>query len=165
MGMDEELALHSQKVRFSREATIALYRDVINMPGADRCTCTYCRNFAAQRNKAYPEEFLHLLNQLGANSLKEWEAFEYGIADENPKTWLYGGWFLFCGKLIEGTDHRPKQPKPFAFWFTSSFPNATLPKNQEICAVEFLAEIPWVLAEMPDAKKGCKNSSLFVGIV
>jgi hypothetical protein len=145
-SVEKELQVGQQNIRFDREATVALYRDTITVPGADRCICISCKNFAAQRDKAYPEEFLHLLAELGINPLREWEAFDYDSGLEKKRGHLYGGWFLFSGELIGGAEERPKTEQPtFAHWFTTSFPRGTLPRDAKLCAVEFLARLPWIL--------------------
>jgi hypothetical protein len=147
--METELSVGRQKVRFDREATVELYRQKITIPGADSCTCVPCKNFAAQRDKVFPEEFNQFLRSIGIDPLREWEAFDYHFG-VNPDGHLYGGWFLFVGGLVEGIDKRPEpQPEPFAYWFTASFPTGTLPIGPKYCAVEFLARIPWLLPEAP----------------
>jgi|SRR5215469_12617055 len=146
--MDKELRVGLQRVRFNCEATRGLYRDLIAVPGSERCTCISCKNFAAQRTKIFPEEFLTFLKELGVDPPHEWEAFDYDFGPENPHTHLYGGWFLFCGELIEGLDKKSELgARTFAHWFTTSFPASTLPKEVKLCAVEFLARIPWILPE------------------
>ena len=147
--MDASMSVGGQKILFDHEATIELYCGTITVPGADSCSCIYCRNFAKQRRAIYPDEFKMLLARLGVDPLKEWEAFELGSGTTEPNHRVYGGWFLFCGELVEGADLHPKG-LPFSFCFTTSFPNATLPDVQKTCAVEFFAEIPWVLIEAPD---------------
>ena len=102
-----------------------------------------------QRQLIYPDEFESLLDCLGADPSREWEVYELGPYVTNPNHWLYGGWFLFCGELIEGADVQV-EIQPFSFRFTTSFPNATLPGGLKICAIDFLAAIPWVLPEAPD---------------
>lgn len=148
--MDNELILGQQRILFDQEKTVALYRQTITVPGADRCTCIPCKNFAAQRGRVFDEEFCQFLRELGVDALKEWEAFDYNFDVKKPrKNLLYGGWFVFVGELIEGFDKRPQpEQKAFAYWFTTSFPAGTLPAGLKLCAVEFLAEIPWVLSEM-----------------
>jgi hypothetical protein len=147
--MERERSVGEQKIRFDREATVTLYGDRIKVPGADQCDCIGCKNFAAQRSKVYPEDFLRLLEELGADPLKEWEAFDYDFGRENLKSHLYGGWFLFCGELVDGAEKRPERPG-FSYWFTTSFPAATVPHDVKVCAVEFITELPWVLSEMPE---------------
>jgi hypothetical protein len=148
--MEKELYVGQQKILFDREATVALYRQTIMIPGADQCSCIPCKNFAAQRERLFPEEFHLFLRELGVDPLKEWEAFDYNFDPKTPrKNLLYGGWFLFAGELVEGLDKRPKpEQKLFAYWFTSSFPTGRLPTGLKLCAIEFLAEIPWVLPEI-----------------
>jgi hypothetical protein len=149
-SVENELYVGRQKILFDREATVALYRQTIMVPGADRCSCIGCKNFATQRGKLFPEEFLQFLIELGVDPLKEWEAFDYDFDPKKPrKHALHGGWFLFAGELVEGFDKRPEPAqKGFAYWFTTSFPTGTLPKDLKLCAIEFLAEIPWVLPEI-----------------
>ena len=147
--MDASISLGRQIIRFDREATIKLYRETITVPGADSCDCLYCRNFAKQRQAIYPDEFMMLLNRLGADSTKEWEPYELGPWDAKPNHRLYGGWFLFCGEIVEGASVQA-EGLPFSYRFTTSFPNGTLPGAVKICAVDFLAAIPWVLQEAPD---------------
>jgi len=147
--MDASISVGKQKIRFDREATIELYRGTITAPGADSCDCLYCRNFAKQRHDIYPAEFRTLLDRLGADPKKEWEAYELGSCPTKPNHHLYGGWFLFCGELTEGAEAQA-EGLPFTFRFTTSFPNGTLPDGLKICAVDFLAAIPWLLSEAPD---------------
>jgi len=147
--MDESISVGSQTVWFDRQSTLRLYRDTITVPGADSCGCVYCRNFAVQRQTIYPQEFCTLLGRLGIDARKEWEAFDLDFGSTRPQKHLYGGWFLFCGEMTEPSDKSP-EAEPFSFCFTTKFPNGSLPQKQKICAVEFVAEIPWVLPESPD---------------
>ena len=149
--MERELQVGQQKIRFDREATVALYRDKITAPGAERCGCTSCKNFAAHRNKAYPKEFLDLLETLGINPLMEWEAFDYDVEQESRQNHLYGGWFLFSGELIEGIEERPGPDIPaFAHWFTKSFPSGTFSQDAKLGAVEFITHVPWGLTALSE---------------
>ena len=150
--MEKELCVGQQKILFDRDATVALYRQTITVPGADNCSCISCKNFATQRGKVFPEKFLQLLKELGVDPLKEWEAFDYDFDARSPHgPVLYGGWFLFAGELVEGVDKRSQlQQDGFAHWFTTSFPGGTLPTDVKLCAVEFLARIPWVVPKIPE---------------
>lgn len=145
--MQSELRLAQQTVLFDQDATAALYRDTITVPGADSCKCISCQNFAAQRGRVFPEAFIQFLKELGVDPLKEWEAFDYDFDARNAKrSVLCGGWFLFVGQVVEGLDKRREQPdEGFAYWFTTNFPTGTLPPHLKLCAVEFLGQIPWVL--------------------
>ena len=143
--MEEELQIGSQTVRFNREKTVALYQERFVVGGADSCSCASCKNLALHRDKIYPEEFLQLLERLGADRLKEWEAFDYDPF-EKPDTHLCGGWFIFCGEIIKGQDqHLQGTGRNFRYCFTSSFPNGTLPTDKKFCAVKFVVDVPWVI--------------------
>jgi hypothetical protein len=150
--MEKELCVGQQKILFDREATVTLYQQTIMIPGADECKCNPCKNFAVQRGKLFPEEFLLILKKLGVDPLKEWEAFDYNFDPKTPrKNVLCGGWFVFAGQLVEGLNKRPEsEQEQFAYWFTTSFPVGTLPTGLKLCAIEFLAQIPWVLPAIPE---------------
>jgi hypothetical protein len=149
--VNTELHISPQHAKYDRNSTIALYRETITKAGADECNCTYCQNFAAQRTSAYTREFLDLLERIGADPCKELEVFDLGRASEDSGHRLYGGWFPFCGAIIEGGDWRPEhKPKSFTYWITDSFPSGGLPKG--VCAIEFLCELPWLIPEQPEAR-------------
>ena len=141
----EELRLGDQFVRYDRQATVTAY---VGIPsgGAERCGCSYCRNFAAQRNLAYPEAFRTLLDQLGIYSRKEGEAYEMGPARDGTR--LYGGWFFFVGELIEKGE-RLIQGGDFQYWFRPSFPRPPASFGNQVAAIEFSTQVPWVLEESP----------------
>jgi hypothetical protein len=143
--METSLSLGNQQIRFDRDATLALYQSTVTKSGADSCACTYCRNFAEQREVIFTDEFKALLDCLGIDYQKEWEVFELGATATDPLTIRYGGWFLFCGELTEGPDEHPE--RPFSFCFSTRFPNATLPHDRSFCVVEFTAAVRWILSE------------------
>jgi hypothetical protein len=73
----EQIRLRVQVFRFDRERTRLAYSSM-KSGDAERCGCTYCLNFAAQRSTAYPEVFRLLLDQLGIDPEKEGEVYESG---------------------------------------------------------------------------------------
>jgi hypothetical protein len=147
--VERKLQVGRQKIRFDREATVALYRDKITAAGADECSCAYCKNFAAYRDRAYPEGFVHLLEIIGINPRREWEAFESGLVPGSRREHFYGGWFLFSGELIEGAEEFFGPDRAvFAHRITTCFPTGTLSKDAKLCAVEFATQIPWVVSDI-----------------
>jgi len=86
-----EMRVGDQTIRYDREATAAAYENIER-------GCASCKNFAAQRNLAYPSSFLAILQQLGIDAAKEGEAFECGPVEDGCR--LYGGWFHFVGELV-----------------------------------------------------------------
>jgi hypothetical protein len=87
--VENELYMGQQKTLFDREATAALYLQTIMVPGADRCICIPCKNFAAQRGTAFPEKFARLLKELGAGPLKEWELVDYNSTQSVPTNMFF----------------------------------------------------------------------------
>jgi len=142
----EELRLGDQLIRYDREATAAAYSNLLS-GDADRCKCVYCRNFAAQRATVYPQAFRALLAQVGIDPKKEGEVYDAGGADERRMR-PTGGWFYFVGELIEKGE-RLVQAGDFQYWFQPSFPKPPASFGKRVAAIEFSAEVPWVLEEDP----------------
>jgi hypothetical protein len=110
------------------------------MPAA---ACGDCKNFAQFRSQAYGPALLALLERLGIDPLKEWEAYSFGDAVEGRIP--YGGWFVFVGEWSPASKCRNIQEsgkQPESFSFTDSFPNATQKFGAKILAVQFLVEVP-----------------------
>jgi len=145
MGM--EIRVGEQGIVCDRDATAALYANAITAAGDDEDEeCLLWKNFAAQRGSLYPAEFLRLLNEIGADPLKDVGAFIYECEpghSHNP----CGGYFVFVGELLEGMAWRPQhRPGSFTFWFTPHFPHAGLPQDVKLCATEFWTEVPSVIS-------------------
>jgi hypothetical protein len=137
-------------VRHDRAATVAHYQTVAH-GDADRCGCSFCRNFALQRSTTFPADFLRLLERLGIDPAREAEVYEMGPAADGLR--LYGGWFCFVGDFAR-TEEWPVAafgaPR-FDIGFTSSFPKPQGPHRDAMRAVEFSAPLLWLLPnESPD---------------
>jgi hypothetical protein len=151
----ELLKIGDQLIRFDRARTVAAYSR-IDQSWADKCRCVPCRNFAAQRNSAFPHSFLYLLNQLGIDSLKEGEV--YGCYPMPSGKRQYGGWFFFGGILLESGEQN-KTEDGISYFVTgpgkmpSPIPRDAFGPNP--LALDFTIEIPWVLLdEDPDEPYG-----------
>ena len=142
----EELRLGDQLVRYDREATVAAY-GALPSGGADRCGCVHCRNFAAQRADVYPQAFCTLLDNLGIDASKEGEVYDM-VGPFDDKVRPTGGWFYFVGELIEKGE-RLVQAGDFQYWFQPSFPRPPASFGEEVAAIEFSTQVPWVLDEDP----------------
>src|SRR4051812_35650631 len=89
------------KLACNVEATREAYAK-IDRGGPEECGCNTCKNFAAARQHAYPQEVRLLFEQLGIDLNKEAEVYhncklETGLHD-------YGGWFHFIGTVETGPD-------------------------------------------------------------
>jgi hypothetical protein len=145
-----EMTIGDQTVRYDRDATAAVY-GTIEHGDAEKCGCIFCKNFAVQRDIAYPASFRALLEQLGIDPKKEGEAFEYGPVAEGCH--LYGGWFYFVGEMVtagERTSNATKS-REFAFWFTATFPGAAAFGSGPLLAIEFATHVKWLLPDDPDS--------------
>ena len=143
-----ELRVGDRVILFDQELTRRTY-SAIERGGADICTCSYCRNYAAQRMVAYPEAFLGLLEQLGIDPTKEDEVYETHF--ENGLT-HYGGWFFLSGKLRIVGEHLWKDTQShFQFHFTDAKQRPSPPKDfgDHVIAIDFLTKIPWIIEGEP----------------
>jgi hypothetical protein len=139
-----------QKVRYDREQTKKAY-SAIQTGDAERCGCSYCRNFAAQRSTAFPENFRLLLDQLGIDPEKEGEVYECG---PEGALRVYGGWFYFAGELVEPGDRLTDAGSGFQYYFADAkhLPAPAADFGQSVAAVEFYARLPWVISEQPEGR-------------
>jgi hypothetical protein len=141
-----EFRIGDQLIRFDREATIIAYSEM-RQGGADCCTCAGCRNFVLLRDKAYPDTFRSLLNQLGIDARKEGEAVHYGPEGDLH---LYGGWFYFVGEVVELGERLTAAEGAIQYWFSNSFPQPPESFRGPVAALEFSTELPWVLEVSED---------------
>jgi hypothetical protein len=142
----EELRLGDQRILYDREATVTAYNSLLS-GDADRCNCVHCRNFAAQRATVYPTAFRALLDQLGIDPNKEGEVYDM-VGPFEDRIRPTGGWFYFVGELIEG-GAKLIQVGDFQYWFQPSFPRPPAFFGKQVAAIEFSAQVPWVLNEDP----------------
>ena len=142
------IELGDQVIEYDRELTQRAYSD-IKGGDADRCGCSYCRNFSAQRRTAFPAEFLNLLDRIGIDAGKEGEVYDCGVVDELR---IYGGWFYFAGKLIEAGERLATLAADFQYWVGDGkhMPKAPADFGSDVLAVEFYSKLPWILPEKPD---------------
>ncbi len=153
-----EVRAGDQVVRYDREATAAIYGG-LKHGFAEECGCVFCRNFAAQRDKAYPASFRELLEQIGIDPNKEVEAFEYGPVGDGIHR--YGGWFYFVGEMVTWGARNVNPPDAvhyFDFFFTSVGPLAPAFRGVPRLTVEFNADLEWVLPEPPEYKTASKDT-------
>jgi hypothetical protein len=143
----EQKELGDQVIRYDREQTVRAYSP-IERGEAERCGCSYCLNFAAQRTAAYPDDFRALLNELGIDPEKEGEVYECG--PDGPLR-IYGGWFYFAGELIAPGERMTETTSGFQFFFADAkhLPSPKGDFGTNVLALEFITKLPWVMAEKP----------------
>jgi hypothetical protein len=143
----EQIQLGDQVIRFDKDRTRLAYS---SMKGGDaeRCGCSYCRNFAAQRSTTYPDVFRSLLDQLGIDPEKEGEVYESG---PEGSLRMYGGWFYFAGELTHSGERMTDSDSGFQYWFADAknLPKPAVDFGPSVLAVEFLTRLPWVIPDQP----------------
>ena len=146
--MMQRLQLGDQVILYDVARTRDAYAKMTS-GDAERCGCAYCRNFAAQRSVAYPENFLQSLILLGINPDKEGEIYECG---SESSLWRYDGWFYLSGQLLEAGERLTDAGSGFQFYFVDArrLPKPATDFGENILAIEFCgAKLPWVIAEQP----------------
>jgi hypothetical protein len=143
----EQIQLGDQVIRFDRERTRQAYSSV-KVGDAERCGCSYCRNFAAQRSTAYPQVFRSLLDQLGVDPEKEGEVYESGL---DGSLRMYGGWLYFSGGIVRPGERMTDTGSGFQYWFTDAknLPKPVVDFGPSVLAVEFWTRLPWVILDQP----------------
>jgi len=136
-----------QRIKYDREQTGRAYAE-LKSGDAERCGCSSCRNFAAQRSTAYPDSFRRLLDQLGVDWKKEGEVYECG---PEGSLRVYGGWFYLVGELIEPGERMTDAGFGFQYYFVDAkrLPKPGADFGQNVLAVEFSAKLPWVISDQP----------------
>jgi hypothetical protein len=122
----------------------------------EKCGCSPCRNFAAQRAEIYPPAVQDLFGALGINANREAEVSHFARLASGRH--LYGGWFHFVGAILDGRDAAVQvaenvwQPElqlvtdRFKMGFTSRLALVAEPfKGLQLAQLEFSTELPWTL--------------------
>jgi hypothetical protein len=143
----DEIQSGDQRVRFDQALTTTAYQTVPS-GDAERCGCSYCLNFAAQRSSAYPSKFRLMLAKIGIDPDKEGEVYELGPDGGNR---IFGGWFYFAGEVAEGGGRNSTLPN-FEYWFVNArqLPEPPADFGEKVAAVEFITTSPWVLTYPPE---------------
>jgi hypothetical protein len=135
------------------ETTRHIYSQ-ITRGSPEECACRDCRNFAASREIAYPQEAKRLLESLGIDWHKEAEIYHitrWGSSGLHA----YAGWFHLVGVTLNGPpteEIRHIEPYKLTQAF-SLFPYSQLGlvrdvfRGFELVQLEFRTEAPWVLDE------------------
>jgi len=128
----------------------------IERGGPEECDCNSCKNFAAARQYAFPQEARSLLEQLGIDIDKEAEVYHNCKLESGLHN--YGGWFHFIGSIEDGPDSKrqiaensfaldlERMDNRFAMGFTAQ--TALVPRSfgdQPVIQVEFQAEVNWLI--------------------
>lgn len=143
----DQLQLGDQVIRFDRNKTRQAYSSM-KSGDAERCGCSYCQNFAAQRSTVYPEVFHSLLDQLGIDPGKEGAVYESG---PDGSLRMYGGWLYFAGELVRSGERMIDTGSGFQYWFADAkkLPKPEADFGPSVLAVEFWTRLPWVIPDQP----------------
>ena len=129
------------EIEFDRELTTQAF---LHLPA--QCDCAYCRNFLIAFQKSAPE-FVALLQRLGIDPAQPAEIVHYN--DNRDGTHHYGWWYHFVGQIISGTESWEDFAQGMKIELRDKDELAPKDFPRPIIQVEFLSNLPWVLAEKP----------------
>jgi hypothetical protein len=128
------------------------------LPVGSGCDCQECRNFFAAIDRAFPQEFTCIADELGIDTAKPAELAHFGRENEGPL--IVGGWFHFVGSILAGADamrfdaqgtgqsYLEHLTSAFQLGFTSQLALVPEPfKSYSVVQLEFQTLVPWVLPE------------------
>ena len=143
----DQIQVGQQIIRFDTDRTRKAYA-LMERGDAERCGCSYCRNFSAQRSTVYPQNFRSLLEQLGIDPEKEGEVYECG--PENSLR-LYGGWFYFAGELTGPDERVTDSNSDFQYWFADAkqYPAPAVDFGKSVMSLQFVTKLPWIISDQP----------------
>jgi hypothetical protein len=139
-----ELRFGSYVILHDKAATVAAYERLARGE-YERCHCSACRNFAAQRNSVFPEAALDLFSALGIDPEYEGEVFLYS-RDRGTGLYTYGGWYYFVATILQDGDI--EELGKFSFHFGTSFPKPPPPfEGVPVLTVDFNVQLRWAIDE------------------
>jgi hypothetical protein len=112
----------------------------------ETCSCLYCRNFVAARDKIFSEEFLCIMKETGIDPKKDMHTCH--IVELDGGLHLYQIDYYFTGDIISG----PSVNKPVNSGSFNITGNVSYRKNEfpsPALVLECYLHIPWVLNEKP----------------
>jgi hypothetical protein len=116
--------------------------------GAEKCGCSYCRNFALARELAFPQPLRSALESAGIDWRKESEAVHY-YQEPNGGN-IYDVWVNFIG-VVENGDPFAMPPVQITAYNDNDHyaPKSALFDGRTVGRIEVRVTLPWVLAEHP----------------
>lgn len=142
--MHMRLSIGGYEIEFDQAATAGCYA-AIPVPGPEACGCAYCRNWVAAREQVLPSKLKDILSQLGIPSDGEIEVWE-APAESRPH--LYGGWYLFVGRVVSGEIGQEFTIDGFRLSFAVNRSYAVAAFAwQQVCELVFITEIDEFLPE------------------
>ncbi len=131
----------------------------VNESGADKCDCSFCKNYIARRPKLFDTQLLSFFNDLGIDSTKEYEVCY--LNRESNGLHLYTTWFDFVGQILDEPDLRVQLPNgkftkesysinsnlSISFAETSKPANSFFNEIDKIVQMTFILTIPWTVSD------------------
>ena len=151
----ETLQIGPWVIKYDADSTRKVYEHIPD-GDADGCVCEFCLNFAAAREKIYPNDIRTLFDRIGIDYKKESEVFHCN--KENSGLHCYSGEFCFVG-IAENTEEAYELSEDRAnvltfeddsqnfVWSFSAKATRHLSvfEDKPIATFLFAARVPWTL--------------------
>ena len=114
--------------------------------GADKCDCSFCKNYIAKRPKLFDTQLISLFNDLWVDNTKEYEVCY--LNRESNGFHLYTTWFDFAGQILDGPDFDScnlTSNLSIAFAEKSKPADSFFNKVVKVVQMTFTLTIPWMI--------------------
>ena len=139
-----------------RNLTTDIYSS-IEKGGADKCNCSFCKNYVTRRSKLFDEQIISFFNDLGVDSAKEYEVCY--LNRESNGLHLYTTWFDFAGQILDQPSLRIQLPNgkfniesydlnsnlSIEFAQTNKPTDSFFDKIDKVVQMSFTLTIPWII--------------------
>lgn len=113
---------------------------------AETCGCSYCRNFIASREQAYPGDFLNVLQRLGIDLKKDVQT-SHIVRLEN-ELHQYQVDYCFIGKILEGVDKNiPLNIESFNFTISDEILYREKEFPKPVLVLQCFPQVAWIINE------------------
>ncbi len=140
----EEFKLKNWLLRIDRGRTREILKHIKS--DGENCSCLYCKNYIASRDKIFSKEFLSLMKELGIDHKKDIHTSH--IVEIEEGFHLYEIDYYFAGELVfEPPVNKVINTDYFAYHISS---NLNYRRNEfplPALVLECYIKIPWVLEE------------------
>ncbi|MEX6690089.1 hypothetical protein QTN47_21450 [Danxiaibacter flavus] len=131
----------------------------VDKGGADKCNCSMCKNYIARKHNLLELPLIEFFRDAGVDIDKEYEVYHMG-KDANGLH-LYGTWFDFAGKILEGPnckiqttdekftiEHYDLKPSLSVAFLPANLPlDSFFDKVENVVQVDFIFTIPWTIGD------------------
>jgi len=144
------ISIGNTKIDVDVEATRLAYAKM-NTSGPEECGCSFCRNWAAQREAAYPASVRELLEAMGIRFGFETEVWD--CQWDNHRRYC-SGWYPFVGRIIHESEEPTDMDGMEIFAAKGLSYSAPWFPAEDVHEIHFSTVVDWILNEPAEIDPG-----------